>query len=80
MAEFRVELDGLELSEDQTQRISSGVQRLVLQELSGLDYKGDEAYAFIRDPEWLGIWLRQLRTPDFERFDPKITEQFNRRF
>jgi hypothetical protein len=76
MAEFRVELEGLELSKEQSQRLSSGVQRLVLQELAGLDFKGDDAFAVIRDPEWLGIWLRQLRRPDFERLDPGILEKF----
>jgi hypothetical protein len=79
MAEFRVELDGLDLSEDQAQRISSGVQRLVLAELADVDLKGD-LYAFIRDPEWLGIWLRRLSPDGLDKLDPAIRERFGRRF
>ena len=79
MAEFRVDLDGLELSDEQSKRIASGVQRVVLAELAGVDFRGD-AYALIRDPEWLGIWLRELRADDLGRVDPGITERFGRKF
>jgi hypothetical protein len=79
MAEFRVDLEGLELSDEQASRISSGVQKLVLAELAGADFKGD-ANLFIRDPEWLGIWLRQIRSEDLGRMDEKLVERFGRRF
>jgi len=79
MNEFRVEMDGLELSEEQAQRISSGVQQLVLKELAGTDFKGD-SHIFIRDPEWLGIWLRQLRRDDIGRLDEGVIERFGRKF
>ena len=79
MGEFRVELDGLELSDEQTRRISSGVQQLILKELASADFKGD-AHVYIRDPEWYGIWIRQLRNADIGRLDDKITERFGRKF
>lgn len=41
MAEFKVQLEGIKLSKDATARIQSGIQQLVLNELGGVDYKGD---------------------------------------
>jgi hypothetical protein len=79
MTELRVELDGLELSDEQAQRISSDVQRVVAAELAGVDFGGD-AYAIIKNPEWLGIWLRQLRAEQLTQIDPGITERFGRKF
>lgn len=79
MGQFRVELDGLELSDEQTKRISSGVQQLVLKELASIDFKGD-AHVFIRDPEWYGIWARHIHREDIGRLDERIIEQFGRKF
>jgi hypothetical protein len=41
MAEFQVKLEGIKLSKESTARIQDGIQRLVIHELAGLDYKGD---------------------------------------
>ena len=41
MAEFKVQLEGIKLSKDATARIQSGIQQLVINELAGVDTKGD---------------------------------------
>ena len=41
MAEFKVQLEGINLSKEATARIQSGIQQLVLHELAGIDAKGD---------------------------------------
>jgi hypothetical protein len=41
MAEFKVQLEGIQLSKEATARIQSGIQQLVINELAGTDLKGD---------------------------------------
>jgi hypothetical protein len=43
MAEFKVILEGIELSEEVSKQIQSGIQSLVLEHLATIDTRGSEA-------------------------------------
>ncbi|MFE1839621.1 hypothetical protein [Streptomyces sviceus] len=60
--EFRVVLDGIELSDQQKRRISAAVQKAALGALAQADVRLGDALVLGHSgprlrPEWLGIWV-----------------------
>jgi hypothetical protein len=74
MAEFRVVVDGVELSDDLRKEINASIQRAVLPYLADLGIDGDRPVVAIPDRrKWRGIWLGLI-----EREIPEFEEQFGR--
>ena len=59
--EFRVVIDGMSLPKASVDRINKAVQRAVASEVASLDLNTGTLVHHI-NPEWLGIWLRQLNS------------------
>jgi hypothetical protein len=61
MPQFKVVLDGIELSDEQHARIASRVQQVVLDELAGIDTGGDRlAMLFPKFPGDIGLIARPV--------------------
>jgi hypothetical protein len=82
MAQFKVVLDEIKLSDRETARINVAIQRAVLDELANIDQEGDKASVLLRKfgPETRGIIalpieLAQLGKGGFERLG-ELNEQF----
>jgi hypothetical protein len=62
MAQFRVVLDGVELSKEDEAHLDRAIQKTVLGFLAGSDKRGDkrEQGLLILNPELYGIWIRKL--------------------
>jgi hypothetical protein len=63
MAQFRVVLDGVELSKEDEAHLDRAIQKTVLGFLAGSDKRGDrrrDQGLLILNPELYGIWIRQM--------------------
>ena len=63
MAQFRIVLDDVELSEEQHQSLNVALQRTTLAFLADIDRRGDEIAYYsprIFRPPLAGIWIREL--------------------
>jgi hypothetical protein len=83
MPTFKVVLDGIELSEEQSSRISKSIQRSVLLELAELDTGADN----VRKPDTFGFALLPIGVgqtdgmvatdpPDPKRIDEIVASEF----
>jgi hypothetical protein len=87
MPQFKVVLDGIKLSDRDTARINSAIQRTVLSELANVDQRGDKASLVLEKlgPEIFGLIalpleLAQLsQQPGLEHIG-KLNEQFDQSF
>lgn len=57
--EFRVVIEGIELSDEHVQRLNRAMQSAALQELAKLPIEVDFGVRIPRK-EWLGIWIGPL--------------------
>jgi hypothetical protein len=83
MPTFKVVLDGIDLSPDQSQRISKAIQRSVLHELADLDTQIDDAgkaepLSFALLPVTVGQTMGLVATepPDSGRLGEIVTSEF----
>jgi hypothetical protein len=83
MPTFKVVLDGMDLSEEQSKRISRSIQRSVLHELAELDSTVDDAgkpepLSFALLPISLGGTMGLVATepPDSKRLDEVLSSEF----
>jgi len=75
MAQFRVVLDGVDLSDEQHQSLNRALQGTTLAFLADLDSKGDRAAFYLPKiirPPLAGIWIRELDERQFERINESI--------
>lgn len=69
---FAVALDGIKFSQEQLNRIDSGIKELVMREIAKIDHKGDivvnkkiELYPLFekfKNIKWLGIWINGYKS------------------
>jgi len=86
MAQFKVVLDEINLSDRDVARINNAIQRTVLSELANIDQGGDKASVLLEKfgPQWRGfiayqIDLAQLGQPGFEKLG-ELNERFEQGF
>lgn len=59
-SEFKVVIDGVKLSQAQTQQLNQAVQRALVREMADISFNGKPDLAIRINPEWLGIWVKKL--------------------
>lgn len=77
--EFRVVVDGVELSAETQSRVNAAIQKAAMAELAGLDFGGDFRFRFpggpIR-PLWWGIWIERVLPEQLERGGIETPQEF----
>jgi hypothetical protein len=77
--EFKVVLEGIELSEEQERSLSAAIQQTVAGHLAELDFVGDGDGSVIelggRFGEWIGRWIRMLEAAEREEMLEKVFQQ-----
>jgi hypothetical protein len=71
---FKVELEGIDLSDERRAAIASGIRRIVLTELADIDFQGDRQAALVLalpdGGQTQGIWATAVprdRLPELNR-------------
>jgi hypothetical protein len=67
-SQFHIQLDGVKLTPAQVKALASDLDKLVSSHLAKLDFRGDVVVTrpIVLNPEWLGIWIRDLKLGKFE--------------
>ncbi|MDX6670763.1 MAG: hypothetical protein QOI91_1126 [Solirubrobacteraceae bacterium] len=79
MAEFRVVIDEVELSEEQHKAINASIQRAVLPHLADLGLNADRPVIAIPDKRhWRGIWIGPIDRGVLEQQIPQLDKYFGR--
>jgi hypothetical protein len=79
MTEFRVVLDGVELSEEQEHQINASIQKAVLPHLAGFGVAEKRPIVAIADKlRWRGIWIGPLAQDVIDRELPQVNEELGR--
>lgn len=76
MAEFRVVLEGIDLSKDKHRVINAAIQKAVLPHLADLDLEGDQHAVAIPDMRWRGIWVGPITTDRIRELEPRFEQSF----
>jgi len=77
--EFRVVIDGADLSQDAVQRINAAVQKAALTELATVDLAGDYRFRLPLphpQPPWWGLWLQRLSKEQLDRAGLETPAEF----
>ena len=77
--EFRVVIEGAELSEDVLRRVNAAVQKSAMTELASLDLAGDFHFRFPiprPEPPWWGLWLQRVSRDQLDRAGIKTPQEF----
>jgi hypothetical protein len=73
--EFRVIVEGISLPKGSSDRINKAVQRAVVSEIAAMDLNKGTLVHHI-NPEWLGIWLRQLSAKEIKAAGLQFEQKF----
>ena len=77
MAEFRVVIDEVELSDEHHQKINAAIQRAVLPHLADFGVDVERPIVAIPDKRfWRGIWIGPIRQEILDEHAPQLKERF----